>query len=89
MERFEPGVFTHRVLESVRVLRLDIMVVFSKRVSEMIKVGAVRDQRYCVGGDDKFLKRSRDLCNGEKSKLKTIRYFLVTKLSVSSWSSLQ
>ena len=67
MERFEPGVFTHRVLESVRVLRLDIMVVFSKRVSEIIKVGAVRDQRYCVGGDDKFLKRSHDLCNGEKS----------------------
>ena len=38
MERFEPGVFTTRVLEAVRVLRLDIMVVFSKRVSEVIKV---------------------------------------------------
>ena len=41
MERFEPGVFTHRVLESVRVLRQDIMVLFSKRVSEIIKVGSV------------------------------------------------
>ena len=38
MERFEPGVFTDRVLESVRVLRREIMPVFSRRVSEMIRV---------------------------------------------------
>ena len=38
MERFEPGLFTERVLQSVRILRQDIMSVFSKRVSEMIKV---------------------------------------------------
>ena len=41
MERFEPGVFTQRVLESVRVLRQDIMMLFSRRVSEIIKVGSV------------------------------------------------
>ena len=40
MENFEPGVFTSRVLESVRVLRQDIMVLFSKRVSEIMKVGS-------------------------------------------------
>ena len=38
MERFEPGIFTDRVLESVRVLRREIMPVFSRRVSEMIRV---------------------------------------------------
>ena len=37
MERYEPGVFTDRVLEAVRMLRKDIMTVFSRRVSEMIK----------------------------------------------------
>ena len=41
MERFEPGVFTQRVLESVRVLRQDIMMLFSRRVSEIIKVGSI------------------------------------------------
>ena len=39
MERYEQGVFTDRVLEAVRVLRRDIMTVFSKRVTEMIRVG--------------------------------------------------
>ena len=48
MERFEPGVFTQRVLESVRVLRQDIMVLFSKRVSEIIKV---RDMYVCQRWD--------------------------------------
>ena len=38
MERFEPGMFTDRVLGSVRVLRREIMPVFSRRVSEMIRV---------------------------------------------------
>ena len=38
MERFEPGMFTDRVLGSVRVLRRELMPVFSRRVSEMIRV---------------------------------------------------
>ena len=38
MERFEPGMSTDRVLGSVRVLRREIMPVFSRRVSEMIRV---------------------------------------------------
>ena len=46
MENFEPGVFTLRVLESVRVLRQDIMLLFSKRVSEIIKVRSVPENNW-------------------------------------------
>ena len=38
MERWEPGMFTDRVIGSVRLLRREIMPVFSRRVSEMIRV---------------------------------------------------
>ena len=41
MERFEAGPFTERVLDSVRVLRREIMPVFSRRVSDMIRVRRV------------------------------------------------
>ena len=37
MERYEPGLYTDRVLEAVTVLRREVMVTFSKRVSEMIR----------------------------------------------------
>ena len=47
MERFEAGPFTERVLDSVRVLRREIMPVFSRRVSDMIRVRRGGGLGYC------------------------------------------
>ena len=47
MERFEAGPFTERVLDSVRVLRREIMPVFSRRVSDMIRVRRGGGWGYC------------------------------------------
>ena len=47
MERFEAGPFTERVLDSVRVLRREIMPVFSRRVSDMIRVRRGGGLDYC------------------------------------------
>ena len=37
MERYEPGLYTDRVCEAVKILRYELMPIFSKRVSETIK----------------------------------------------------
>ena len=47
MDRYEPGLYTEKVMEAVRVLRLEVMPVFTKAVCQTIKAlraGAEMDE---------------------------------------------
>lgn len=63
MERYEVGVFTQRVLQSVRVLRTDLMVVFSKRVSEIIKVSRFSPWNHQGPSKGRFKKSGSGIFN--------------------------
>ena len=73
MDRYEPGLYTDRVLEAVRLLRREIMATFSRRVSDMIR--EARNKKTEIDEND-FIDACRMVYDG----VRDVRHYYVSNL---------